>query len=402
MSRVSLAGIHRDSLAELEPSRLVARWIEGSGTEFEAIIAIGKCAGPMIDGASGGRVSSAAAKLSTRPRRVRCFAAIPRNYPHPTSEQCELHEGGHPEPDATSLRAGEALLRFVDDLKGPALVLLSGGGSATIDIVDEEVIDPRRWLELQRVILRSGVPIEQMNLARAAVSRLKGGGLASLLPDGSVTLIISDVDPLHPEAVASGPTFPRPDCDAMRRALASFGFDGSPRPHPNRRRMENAVLADNATLVETAARIGMSSFARLVIERSQLNGDVVETAEWLADRIPPRGSLLVAGGEPTVKVRGGGVGGRGSELALRVVQLLQRRRVDGVRIFIGTSDGVDGSAPAGAYLIDSADAGKIESDEIAQALETSNSYPLVARCVETIIMRPTGNNLRDLFLVARA
>lgn len=397
MNSSLLARIHREALAALDPSRLVARWLLESSTRFGSVIAIGKCSGPMLDGAW----SYLAADTGDLPPK--CFAAIPRSYPLPKTARCDIHVGSHPEPDDSSLRAGDALLRFIEGVDAPSLVLLSGGGSAVIDVIDEELIERSRWLKLQRTILRSGTPIETMNLARAAVSKLKGGGLAAMLPEGSVALILSDVDPDHPESVASGPTWPPPELEMMRRALAIFGVDVTPRPKPDSTPMRNIVLADNITLLETAAAIGSAHFRQVVVEKLQLREDVEAVARRLVEMAPSsRETLLVAGGEPVVKVVGDGIGGRGSELALRILGRLRESPGEGLEMLIGSTDGVDGSSPAGAYVIRSADGGKINGDEFAQALESSNSYPLVARCAETIIMKPTGNNLRDLFLVARA
>jgi glycerate-2-kinase len=65
-----------------------------------------------------------------------------------------------------------------------------------------------------------------------------------------------------------------------------------------------------------------------------------------------------------------------------------------------SSDGVDGnSGIAGIYLprrsLDFA------RDDIREALDGSDSLRIAAQVGEPIMIAPSGNNLRDLFLVAR-
>ncbi|KAF0761966.1 glycerate kinase [Aphis craccivora] len=75
-----------------------------------------------------------------------------------------------------------------------------------------------------------------------------------------------------------------------------------------------------------------------------------------------RGLCVLSGGEPTVVVRGAGLGGRNQELALRVAVDSARRRPDGrfdVLFFSGGTDGIDGPTDAcGAFgypsLVDAA------------------------------------------------
>jgi glycerate-2-kinase len=64
-----------------------------------------------------------------------------------------------------------------------------------------------------------------------------------------------------------------------------------------------------------------------------------------------------------------------------------------------SSDGVDGnSGAAGVYLPRRRPAADIEWEA---ALERSDSFRIAAQVGEPLMIAPTGNNLRDLFLVAR-
>ena len=70
-----------------------------------------------------------------------------------------------------------------------------------------------------------------------------------------------------------------------------------------------------------------------------------------------------------------------------------------LQILFASSDGVDGSSGAAGIAMDL----PVDLDlaEAAASLERSDSFPLAARLGRAVIIPPTGNNLRDLYLVAR-
>src|SRR5438270_12966474 len=135
-----------------------------------------------------------------------------------------LIEGGHPLPDAGSLRAGEALLQAASSLAASdaALLLVCGGGSSLAEA-------PRSPLDLDDMravndsLLRSGAPIEEMNCVRAHLSRLKGGGLARALHAAGVrsarALVLVDVPQGGAAAVSSGPAAADPTTFAQARQI---------------------------------------------------------------------------------------------------------------------------------------------------------------------------------------
>ena len=119
-------------------------------------------------------------------------------------------ESGHPTPDAASLEAGDALLRFVDELPEDAhlLVLISGGTSALVEcLIDGVSLDDLQTLTGR--LLAEGYPIGDINRLRGRLSRIKGGRLASALPPIAVTqLLISDVPGDLPADIGSGMLVP--------------------------------------------------------------------------------------------------------------------------------------------------------------------------------------------------
>lgn len=263
-----------------------------------------------------------------------------------------------------SFDAGRRLLAFVekhDDI----LFLISGGGSACVEVplppyTEGEVAAANKQL------VASNRTIAQINAERRKRSAIKGGRLREHVRGRAITLVYSDVSTGALADVASGPTITR-DEDAI-------------------------LIADNNTLTATAAEISHG-----IRWNGQLECDVGEAARLLAERARTlkRGEVLVAGGEPTVERKGDGKGGRCSELALRFAL----HEVPGVSALFGSSDGVDGSSGAAGISLP-ADP-RVNRNEIVRALERSDSMPVAAQLGEPIMIAPTGNNLRDLYLLAR-
>lgn len=347
---MDLKAIYLTALARCSPQVLVAAHVNAGMPR--AVVAIGKCAGALLDGvASIHDVGEA-------------FVAVPDGYPLPRTS-ARVCIGGHPVMTDASFECGRAILDFVD-AHDDILFLVSGGGSACVEwplppYTREEVAAANERL------LASGLPIAQINAERRTRSAIKGGRLRQRVRGRAVTLVYSDVSTGALADVASGPTISSAD--------------------------EAILIADNTTLVRTAASlIGGAA----VMMEEQLECDVAEAATLLADRarsLRP-GQVLVAGGEPTVVVRGDGRGGRCSELALRFAA--------GCRFeaLFASSDGVDGnSGAAGIYL--PLRPGPTPLDP-APFLDRSDSFALAAQVGEPIMIAPTGNNLRDLFLIARS
>jgi glycerate-2-kinase len=306
------------------------------------VVAIGKCAGLLLDGvASVHDVESA-------------FVVVPEGYPRPHGGQAAFI-GGHPHYTRQSFEAGRRLLEFVnahDDI----LFLISGGGSACVEV---PLVDEQEAIRINAGLIASGKTIAEINAERRSISAIKGGRLARRVRGRAVTLVYSDVSTHALHDVASGPTIP-----------------GS----------EAILIADNTTLVRAAAQIIGDN---AVVLEEQLECDVLEAAAMLAQRASRlrKGEVLVAGGEPTVVVRGTGRGGRCSELAVRFAGLC-----DAPALF-ASSDGVDGNSGAAGFFLPGGRRPAVPHEE-------SNSFPVATQIGEPIMIAPTGNNLRDLFLVA--
>src|SRR5687767_11821898 len=121
---IDLERVYRETLRNCGPDTLVAKVAARDMPRH--VVAIGKCAGLMVDGfASVVPIESA-------------FVVLPHGYPPPKDAGGAVGAplvmyGGHPQMDADSFRAGEALLRYVD-AHDEITFLISGGGSACVDV----------------------------------------------------------------------------------------------------------------------------------------------------------------------------------------------------------------------------------------------------------------------------
>ena len=322
--------------------------------------------------------------------------------PHGVSARLEriaLVEAGHPIPDRSSVEAATRLLRLArsagsDDL---VLVLLSGGASALACLPGLGLRLPEKQA-LSEALLRSGAAIGEINCVRRHLSRIKGGRLAWAARRAKlVTLAISDVPGDRPEDIGSGPTVPDPTTVADAQAIVSRYGIRAPGPgwSESRKHFRSdfrivARAADAIAAAEAAtARLG---YRPLVL--GECNGearDVGRDHARIALEAAP-GTALISGGELTVRVTGGGTGGRNHEYALAASQLLAHR----ADIFglAADTDGLDGSSGAAGAFFDGLIAGGGEA-----ALAGNDSGGHFARAGRQFVTGPTGTNVNDLRII---
>lgn len=389
---LDLESIYRRTLRECAPDVLVQPHVIPSPEEGEesgrwhTVVAIGKCAGPLLDGVAG--------RLAIE----RAFAVVPHSYPEPKWRgNVIVAHGGHPDMDRASFHAGDALLRFVDEA-GDVLFLISGGGSACVES-PLPPFTPGELIDVNRRLVASSFSIGEINTVRKHLSAIKGGRLGARVHGRSKTLAYSDVSTGAIADVASGPTIPDPttagDARRILRALRLDEIAGKLRNETVKQidNSEAEVIADNTTLTATAARIVSEAGYEAVLLPDQMETSVEEAAEALAGRAASLRAreVLVAGGELTVVRRGQGKGGRCCELAVRFAM-----RAPNPALF-GSSDGVDGTSGVAGVLVERR---AFSSADVEKLLETSDSLAAAGLVGRTIMIPPTGNNLRDLFLVA--
>jgi len=182
------------------------------------VVAIGKAAHAMVDGL----------ELVLSPfLRIEGVVSAPTPARRPVPGM-KYFIGGHPVPNAESWKAAEAILALLKrcDEKTLVFFLLSGGGSALVELP----LDSRQTLEdvqkLHRTLVSCGAPIDAINTVRKHLSAVKGGRLAAAAQNATkITLAVSDVPVGKESALASGPTLPDPTTVAdVKRIVAEYSL----------------------------------------------------------------------------------------------------------------------------------------------------------------------------------
>lgn len=331
-------------------------------------------------------------------------------------------EGAHPTPNAESLRAAEAILKSLHAQTASSLVifLLSGGGSSVVEKPIDDEISLEDLIQTYKVLVHSGAPIAEINAIRKHLSAVKGGRLAQTAhPAQQVSLLVSDVPDHALDALASGPTMPDSttveDCQAITAKHEMRGqFPASVRELFERHALEETPKSDDPVFhrsrwwlilsnsdvvtnaVEEANRLGFG----VEVDNSCDDWDYERTADYLLAKLRDlrqkfARACLISGGEVTVRVTNGGVGGRNQQLALT---LGQRIRGENITVLSAGTDGVDGNSPATGAIADgtTVDRAQKRRFDVGAALAGFNAYPVFEAIGDAIVTGPTGNNLRDL------
>ena len=338
-------------------------------------------------------------------------------------ESFTIIEGGHPIPDARSRQAGKRVLEFVSSMKedDTLVCLISGGGSALVTAPHVPLEDLQA---LTSQLLSSGAPIDEINVLRRQLDRLKGGGLARATKAKIMSLILSDVIGNPLEAIASGPTASDPTTkeDALK-ILRKYKLDkkvpasilqfleSSGLPPDVRQEaivlgsVQNMIIGDNKLAARSAVEQAELEGFDAEILTNELQGEAHEVGQDLAHRLrvsisaKPRPFCLIAGGETTVTIKGNGNGGRNQELALAAVDEL--RDLENVLLVSLATDGDDGPTDAAGAVVTGESAHRAESLGLDAAgyLSRNDSYPFFQALGDLLKTGPTGTNVNDLIFL---
>ena len=329
--------------------------------------------------------------------------------------------GGHPTPTADSIHAAESILKSLGSLNAASLAifLLSGGGSSIVEKPIDGEISLADLITTYRALVHSGAPIASINAIRKHLSAVKGGRLAqAAYPAQQVSILVSDVPDATPDALASGPTMPDSmsiqDCE---RIVAEYGlieqFPASVADLFHRNALEETPKSDdpafvrarwwtvlsNKVVVEEAAVAAARAGFAVEVDNSCDDWDYEKAADHLLGHLRELRQdvsrvCLFSGGEVTVTVRNGGVGGRNQQFALACAEKISG---DNITVLSAGTDGIDGNSPAAGAVADGSTVARAGGAEaVRRALANFDAYPLFDSLVDAIMTGPTGNNLRDL------
>lgn len=333
------------------------------------------------------------------------------------------YRGGHPVPNADSLRAADSILRSLESMtaKGLVIFLISGGGSALVEKPLFSEISLPDLVSTYQALVNSGAPIAEINAIRKHLSAVKGGRMAQAAsPAHQLSILISDVPENELDSLASGPTMPDSttveQCydivkkykllsqfpPSVREVFEQHTLEETPKSNDHefsRSRWWN-ILSNSSAQKAAVEKAAMAGFA-VQIDNSCDDWDYRKAADHLLKRVRELRQgvsrvCLISGGEVTVKVEGKpGQGGRNQQFA---AYCATRIMGENITVLSAGTDGVDGNSSAAGAIVDGSTMHRATSAgfSIAKSLRTFDTSPVFERLGDCVVTGPTGNNVRDL------
>ena len=335
----------------------------------------------------------------------------------------EVVEAAHPLPDENGLSASRKIFAALQDLTVDDLVvaLICGGGSALLPAPPER-LNLQDEIDLNKVLLSSGISISKMNLIRKHVSSVKGGKLGlACHPAKLITMVLSDVpgDELH--QVASGPTIadnsnredaineialndlklPKNIIQHLQSAVADC-----PTPEVLRKlnheiymigSAQNSLLAAKKKLEQAGltAVILSDSIEGEAIEIGKMHGAIVNQINAYNQPFP-KPTVLLSGGETTVTLDDfSGRGGRNTEFLLSFLMSLKGHH--STYALAADTDGIDGSETNAGAFGDPNTLSLIRAKGLnaAELLLSHNAYLAFEAAGSLFFTGSTGTNVND-------
>lgn len=354
---------------------------------------------------------------------------------HSPTAHIKIIEAGHPVPDQAGMDGAKEVLALTHQLQqGDVLIaLVSGGGSSLLTLPQAGIsIDDMR--KTTEALLRSGAPIEEMNVVRKHLSAILGGNLARVaIARGArvEALLISDVTGDSPADIASGPCAADYSTylDALN-ILEKYNLDASSIPASVLNHLKqglagekpetlkdvdlvdaqvaNHVIATAYKSLEAAADYVRTHGYEPIILGDTITGEAqevgIEQATLVRDYVVKgfeKPLALISGGECTVTIPAGvkGRGGRCSEYLLSLFSASQD--VPTLAALAADTDGIDGSEKnAGAWFDGDVRQASQNSGLVPEKfLSAHDCYGFFAELDALVETGPTLTNVNDFRII---
>lgn len=389
------------------------------------VVSFGKAAIPMaigLDKILAGRITQGLVSAPKRNSRL--------------SSNWKVFVGGHPVPNKSSLKAAKSTIELLEKANNPqslVIFLISGGGSAMLELPKDEKISLKDLQKTNQILVNCGATINEINRFRRAISRIKGGGLSRVCPLARrVSLVISDTNAGDVKSVASGPTIE----DLVSKNLVKEAIEIAEKYkfknlqpksvieflESNRdEKIEKTTTSNHSIYTLLDNQIAVESIA----ESAEKSGFITEIADELIENPIEEGCLklverlldlrnknkgksvaIISGGEFVCPVRGSGIGGRNLETVLRCLLEVEKQTTEKLEFAIlsGGTDGIDGNSPATGSVVDETTLKRAKELGFnpEEFLSNSDSYNFFRELGDMIVTGTTGTNVRDVrILLAR-
>ena len=331
----------------------------------------------------------------------------------------KIVEASHPESDKNGLLASKKIFELAtQSSKDDHVVFLISGGASSLLTFPAKGVFFEEKQNINKELLRCGAPIDEMNIVRRSLSKIKGGRLAqAIFPAKLTTYMISDIPGDDPSYIGSGPTiqangFNEDSIKILEKYKISI--DNQLRDIikkntlPKLNKSPEYMLATPMMALKKAAEAAKKQdFIPIIISDSLEGESKIEGKKMaeLAMKIKKEKKyqdinlqkpiLLLSGGETTVTVRGNGKGGRNTEFMLSMA--IHLKDVSGINCLAIDTDGIDGIEDnAGAYISEETlKKASLQRMNPMSFLNANNSYEFFKKIDDLIFTSPTLTNVND-------
>ncbi|MDD3559128.1 MAG: DUF4147 domain-containing protein [Melioribacteraceae bacterium] len=423
--RLTLDKILIELFESIDPVKLVKKTIQVKNNEFTAagksynltsydrvvVIGAGKASARMalaVESILGDCISTGLVAVTEDDKTV--------------LKRINLVYGKHPFPNQNSLINGRRIFDMAKSLaeNDLAVVLISGGGSALMELLPEK-LSLNLYVTLIQKLMLNGASIDEINLIRQNLSLIKGGKLAeALYPADVITLILSDVIGDKIEFVASGPTVkPVFHSDILPvNILDKYGvkknqflliYDLLNKASTHKLdeskfdKTNNILIGNNYLALESIKNYLSTIGIDATIISSSIKGEARVAGKKLIKKIIELTKTLtkphcfIWGGETIVTVKGNGKGGRCQEMVISMLIELQNFEREFVLTCFGT-DGKDGNSDVAGAVVDIQTWELVKKENLIPEdyLNENNSNKFFERINCELKFGNTGTNLMDI------
>lgn len=322
-----------------------------------------------------------------------------------TFSKIKFTQGTHPLPSQTNIDFVNNVLDITQNLteKDLVIVVITGGGSS---LFESPNVDLNKLVEINSALLKSGATISEMNTLRKHLSKVKGGGLAKhLYPAKIVTIIASDVPGNDLSTISSGPTVKdqttiedaKVILDKITRSDLAVDLSETAKEDKYFANVSNILVLSNLTALNAMKKKAEELGYKAETLSDKFEGDAKTAGKELIAKTNS-GSILLIGGETTVKVKGHGAGGRNQALVLGAILNIDERTV----ISSFDSDGWDNSNFAGA-IGDINTVNKVKELNLnpQEFLDNDNSLEFFEKIGDGIETGRLPSNVSDLIIILK-
>lgn len=421
------------SMNSVDPRNLISNKIQIDGDflkisnkkynlkKYERIFVIG-------GGKAGDLMAEAVEKILDK-KNIKGMINVPYLRTKNKLEKIILNGASHPLPDLNGVTGVEKMLEFLKDLTENDLVIcLISGGASSLMVSPVEEITLKEYQNIVNLLLKKGANIEDLNIVRKHIDKIKGGKLAmNCYPAEVISLILSDVIGDKLNIIGSGLTvYEEPNYiqainilkkyeiwDSISINLQEYLLNQKKKEknqikndyylnHVNNFLIGNNLVAAEAGLVK-AEELGYNSFILTTMLSGESNNvgfiltSIIKEI-YYRNRPFTKPTAIIVGGETTVNVSGDGVGGRNQELVLAASS-----EISGIPCIISSigTDGIDGISDAAGAIADGDTLKKAQSHDLVinQFLLNNDSNTFFNKIEDTLMTGYTGTNVNDLIII---